>query len=341
MKVARLYDYLDVRIEDDPVPPIGPREALVRTRACGICSGDVVPWYIRKKAPLVFGHEPVGEIVEVGSEVRGFTPGMRVFVHHHAPCLSCRACRRGEFVQCPTWRASHIDPGGMAEYFRVPETNLFGDTLPLPDPVSDADGALTEPTACVVKSLHRAGEVRNASILIIGLGVMGQLHVVLARHLGARQILAADLVAERCRHAVSLGADAAIDASQANVVEQVEALTDGAGAEIVIAGPATTEAIELGLRCAAKGGTVVQFMGTPPDTHLKLATNEYYFRELRLIPSYSCGPPDTRAALGFIAAGVVSASQVVTHRFPLEHAGEAYRVAAQDKAAIKTLVTFG
>lgn len=340
MKVARLYDYLDIRIEEDPVPKVGPRDALVRTRACGICSGDVVPWYIRKKAPLVFGHEPVGEIVEVGKDVSGFTPGTRVFVHHHAPCMTCRACRRGEFVQCPTWRASKIVPGGMSEYFLVPETNLFGDTLALPDHVGDADAALTEPLACVVKSLNRAGEVRGASILIIGLGVMGQLHVVLARHLGARQVIGADLVAERCRRAGELGADVVIDASQSDLVERVLEATDGHGAEIVIAGPATTEAIDLGLKCVAKGGTVVQFMGTPPDTYLKLSTNDVYFREIRLVPSYSCGPVETRAALRYIADGVVAAAQVVTHRFGLDDAAEAYRVAAEDKSAIKAMVLF-
>src|SRR5258705_4615644 len=117
MKVARLYDYLDVRIEDAPVPQPGRREALVRARVCGICSGDVVPWYIRKKAPLVFGHEPVGEIVETGSEVTHLRRGTRVFVHHHAPCLQCRACRRGEFVQCPTWHASQIIPGWTSDFF--------------------------------------------------------------------------------------------------------------------------------------------------------------------------------------------------------------------------------
>jgi len=340
MKVARLYDYLDVRIEDEAVPQPGPREALVRTRACGICSGDVVPWYIRKKAPLVFGHEPAGEIVEVGPEVMHVRPGDRVFVHHHAPCLQCRACRRGEFVQCPTWRASQITPGGMAEYFLVPETNLFGDTLVLPDSVSDEDGALVEPTACVVKSLTRAGTVGGASILIIGLGVMGQLHVLLSRHLGARQIIGADLVAARCAFATTLGADGVIDASTGTLVDQVGAMTDGHGAEIVIVGPATVEAIELGLRCVAKGGTLVQFMGTPPEARLSLSTNDVYFREIRLVPSYSCGPVETRAALRYIAEGVVTARRVVTHRFPLTAAGEAYRVAAEDRSAIKTMVTF-
>jgi len=340
MRVARLYDFLDVRIEEQPVPAIGPGEALVRARACGICSGDVVPWYIRKKAPLVFGHEPVGEIAAVGAGVSAFRPGERVFVHHHAPCFQCRACARGEFVQCPTWKQSQLDPGGMAEYFRVPAVNLAGDTLHLPDGVSDADGALVEPLACVVKSLDRGGNVAGASVLIIGLGVMGQLHVVLARHLGARQILATDLVASRCERALALGADVVIDASAGDLTAQVAAHTDGEGAEIVIVGPATVAALEQGLAVAARGGTVVQFMGTEPGTTLALPTFDFYFKELRLVPSYSCGPVETRRALELIAGGVVRADQVVTNRFPLEEAAEAYRVAALDKRAIKTLVTF-
>jgi L-iditol 2-dehydrogenase len=340
MRVARLYDYLDVRIEDEPIPRPGRREALVRTSVCGICSGDVVPWYIRKKAPLVFGHEPAGEIVEVGAEVTHVRPGNRVFVHHHAPCLTCRACRRGEFVQCPTWRASKIVPGGMAEYFLIPETNLFGDTLVLPESVSDEDGALVEPTACVVKSLNRAGRVADASVLIIGLGVMGQLHVVLAKHLGARLVMATDLVPTRCERARALGADVVIDASAGEIAPRVADATDGDGAEIVIVGPATIAALEIGLAAVAKGGTVVQFMGTPPEARLQLSTYDLYFREIRLVPSYSCGPLETRAALRYLAEGVVSARQVVTHRFPLQAANEAYRIAAEDKTAVKTLVTF-
>jgi L-iditol 2-dehydrogenase len=228
----------------------------------------------------------------------------------------------------------------MAEYFRVPAINLAGDTLRLPDAVSDADGALVEPLGCVVKSLDRAGDVAGASVLIIGLGVMGLLHVLLARYRGARQILAADLVASRCARAAQLGADAAIDASATDLVTEVHAQTAGEGAEVVIVGPATVAAIEQGLACAARGGTVVQFMGTEPGATLPLSTFDFYFRELRLVPSYSCGPVETRRALELISAGVIGAGHVVTHRYPLEQAAEAYRVAALDKESIKTLVTF-
>ena len=109
-----------------------------------------------------------------------FKTGDRVFVHHHAPCFQCAECRRGEYVQCATWRATNIVPGGMAEFFLVSAANQR-DTLRLPDSVADADGVLIEPAACVVKSLKRSGLKAGESILIIGLGIMGMMHVKLAR----------------------------------------------------------------------------------------------------------------------------------------------------------------
>ena len=136
MKVARLYSFSDIRVEDMTVPEIGPTDALVRTRACGICSGDVMPWYIEKKAPLVIGHEPAGEIAEIGGAVTKFSKGDRVFVHHHAPCLSCRFCRRGDYVQCATWKISHIVPGGVSEYILIPSLNLNHDTIKLAENIS-------------------------------------------------------------------------------------------------------------------------------------------------------------------------------------------------------------
>ncbi|MDA8104697.1 MAG: alcohol dehydrogenase catalytic domain-containing protein, partial [Nitrospiraceae bacterium] len=133
MKVAKLYSFHDIRIEDIPLPDVGPREALIRTRACGICSGDVMPWYIEKKAPLVLGHEPAGEVAETGGEVTSVKKGDRVFIHHHAPCFACRYCRRGDYVHCETWRRSRIVPGGVSEFILVPSVNLENDTIRIPD----------------------------------------------------------------------------------------------------------------------------------------------------------------------------------------------------------------
>lgn len=340
MKVARLYDTSDIRFEEEPIPQVGPGEALIKTRACGICSGDVMGWYMQKKAPLVFGHEPAGEVVEVGAEVTDFRPGDRVFVHHHAPCFTCRACRRGQFVQCPTWRASHIIPGGMAEYFLVPKENLSGDALHLPADLSFADGSLVEPTACAVKSLRRSGLQPGDRIVIIGLGIMGQLHVALARHAGAESVIATDFVPYRRERALQLGATLALDPAQSGVETAVREHTNGEMAEVVIVGPGSIEAMELGVRCAAKGGAVVLFTASPPEAVLPVSPYQLYFNEIRLIPSYSCGPDDTRAALRLIAAGVVNAEKFVTHRFPFTALHEAYRNAAEARDSLKTVVEF-
>ncbi|HZO82053.1 MAG TPA: alcohol dehydrogenase catalytic domain-containing protein [Candidatus Binataceae bacterium] len=339
MQVARLYDFGDIRVEEDPRPAPGPDEILVRARACGICSGDIMPWYIRRKAPLVLGHEPVGVVEEVGAAVTAFRPGERVFVHHHAPCFECAACRRGEFVQCATWRATKLLPGGMAEYFVVGAHNQR-DTLRLPRGVDDAAGVLIEPAACVVKSLRRSGLKPGETVLIIGLGIMGMMHVMLARHLGAGRIIGADLFEARARRAVELGADTGVVVAGDNLAEQVRAATGGAMADVVIVGPGTSKAIAQGLAAAGKGATVVQFTATPPEDELMLRPHDLYFNETRLVPSYSCGPDDTRQALELVERGVLRATDLITHRFPLRRVAEAY-AAAQKPESLKVIVTFG
>jgi L-iditol 2-dehydrogenase len=339
MQVARLYDFGDIRVEESPRPEVGPGDILVRASACGICSGDIMPWYIRRKAPLVLGHEPVGVVAEAGRSVRDFKPGDRVYVHHHAPCFDCPACRRGEYVQCPTWRATNLNPGGMAEYFLVSAANQR-DTLKLPDSVDDANGVLVEPAACVIKSLRRSGLKPGESILIIGLGIMGMMHVKLARHFGAGLIIGADLFEQRARRAVQLGAHHALVVSGDNLVEQVREVTGGAMADVVIVGPGTGKAISAGIAAAGKGATVVQFTATPPDEELIIRPHDLYFNETRLIPSYSCGPEETRESLRLVERGVINASDLVTHRFPLSRIGEAFST-AQKPEALKVVVTFG
>ncbi|HKU81178.1 MAG TPA: alcohol dehydrogenase catalytic domain-containing protein, partial [Candidatus Tumulicola sp.] len=236
MRAAVLYDVDDIRIERRPVPELGAGDLLVRTMASGICSGDVMPWYIRRKAPLVLGHEPAGVVAAIGGappardeEGRPFAVGDRVFVHHHAPCFACAACDRGDYVQCAAWRASKIDPGGIAEFFRVPPGNQR-DTLRLPDDVPFVDAALTEPLACVVKSLRRGGVQPGDALYVIGLGVMGLMHLLAGRALGAR-IYGSDFIAARRDIARRLGCVAFHPDDAAAML--------GEGAQVVICGPGT------------------------------------------------------------------------------------------------------
>jgi len=354
MKVARLYDIGDIRIEEQPLPHVGPGDALVKTAACGICTSDILPWYARRKAPLVPGHEPVGIIVEVGRRVSGFRVGDRVFVHHHAPCLTCKHCRRGDHSLCETWRRSKIIPGGIAEYFVVPEGNLATDTLLLPDSVSFQDGVLIEPTACVVKSLRRAGlraatsldagdgapgPPISSSLLVIGLGIMGQLHVLVGRAWGAHPIIGVEKIPQRAQLGKELGCDAVFDPLSESVVEGVREITRGELADIVIVGPGTKDAVTLGLACAGRGSRVILFTPLPPGETVAIEPFHLYMNEIRLLPSYSCGPQETRQALELIAAGTVTAQQLRLHTFPIEQTAEAFRAMAEARI-VKAVITF-
>lgn len=324
MRAAVLYDVDDIRIEIRSIPAIGPGEVLVRTGASGICSGDVMGWYVRRKAPLVLGHEPAGTIVQTGDGVESFSVGDRVFVHHHAPCFSCRACSRAEYVQCTTWRRTSIDPGGVAEYFRVPRENL-ADTLRLPDGVSFADGSLVEPLACVVKSLRRSGVRRGDRLHVIGLGVMGMMHAFAAQHLGV-QVSGFDLLEERRAFAQRHGV-------------RITAAGERADADVVICGPGSGQALRDALACAQAGGTVMMFTPLEPGVPLTLDANDFYFRDIRLVASYSCGPPDTRSALALIERGVVTAEGLGATLYPLEEAARAY-AALRSSRVLKPIVTF-
>jgi L-iditol 2-dehydrogenase len=341
LKVARLYSFHDIRIEDVPVPEPGPGDALIKTRACGICSGDVMPWYIEKKAPLVPGHEPAGEVVTLGSEVKTFKEGDRVFTHHHAPCFSCKYCKRKDYVQCVTWRSSHIIPGGVSEYILVPAVNLKNDTFVLPESLSFEDGTLIEPTACAVKGLERAEIREGDTVLVIGLGVMGMINLMMAREYGAGRVIGADKVRFRLDKALEFGADAVIDVSQHDLREELLHITAGEMAELVIVGPNSVYAMGQGLGCVSPGGQALFFTPAKPSEKLILDPNYLYFNDINIITSYSCGPYDTREASRLIEKGVVSAEKLVTHRFPIEATGDAFRLTAKAENSLKTLVVFG
>ena len=340
MKIAKLYNFKDIRIEDIPIPEIGPREALLKTKASGICSGDVMPWYIEQKAPLVLGHEPCGEIVEVGKNVSSFTQGDRVFVHHHAPCFNCSHCKRGDYVQCDTWRNTHIIPGGISEYIRIPEINLEHDTLTMPDTLSYEEGTLIEPVACVVKALKRARIRHGDTVLIIGLGFMGVLNGIIAKKYGASRLIGAERVPFRLNRACELGFDDVIDISQEDTKKGLQRTSERQGADIVIVCPNSVDALKEGLSLTGKGGSLVMFTPAKPGDSLTVNPNELYFKDINIITSYSCGPTDTADALELLETGIIQAEKIITHRFPVEKTEDAFRLTAEARDSLKSIIVF-
>jgi L-iditol 2-dehydrogenase len=351
MRAAVLYDVDDIRIEKRPVPALEPGDVLVRTGASGICSGDLMPWYVRRKAPFVFGHEPAGTVVAVAVEEPGdfmhLRLGKRVFAHHHAPCLDCVFCARGDYVQCPHWRSTSLDPGGMAEFFRVPRANLL-ELQSLPDDMSFITGSLVEPLACVVKSLQRAGagqidaaepdldgRLSGRSVYVVGLGVMGLMHVAMASALGATTF-GSDFRAERRALAAEMGAHVM---APDEAFEAVRAATMAGGADIVICGPGTAQALQHSIESVAPGGTVVMFAPLDPKEPFAFDQASAYFRDVRLVASYSCGYLDTKVALALLTRGIVTAEHLGAVTSPFSDVGGLYRK-MQQAEIVKGIVTF-
>ncbi|UCG81599.1 MAG: alcohol dehydrogenase catalytic domain-containing protein, partial [Desulfobacterales bacterium] len=157
MRVAMYYNNKDIRIEEMSVPSIGPGEVLVRIEASGICGSDVMEWYRIKRAPLVLGHEIAGEVVEVGEGVDRYKKGDRVVASHHVPCNTCRYCLSGHHTVCDTLRGTSFDPGGFAEYVRLPAINVDRGVYHVPNEVSFEEATFTEPLACVLRGQRILG----------------------------------------------------------------------------------------------------------------------------------------------------------------------------------------
>ena len=168
MRVAMYYNNQDVRVEEMPVPDIGPEELLVRVEASGLCGSDVMEWYRIQRAPTVLGHEVAGVVAQVGTKVEGYREGDPVVVTHHVPCNACRYCLSGRHTVCDTLRLTNFDPGGFSEFLRVPEINVDRGLVRIPAGVGFAEASFTEPLACVYRGQRRANLQPGQSVLVLG-----------------------------------------------------------------------------------------------------------------------------------------------------------------------------
>jgi L-iditol 2-dehydrogenase len=321
-----------------PVPRLdAPDEILVRTATCGICSGDLMPWYLARKIGTVLGHEVVGWVEQVGPAVGHVRRGDLVFMHHHAPCGDCPECARGAFVHCSTWRASRLDPGGMAEWVRVPAVNAAKDSFAVNE-LSPEQAVFIEPLGCSLKAFRRLGrrldlDQPSSTGAVVGCGVMGLLNLAVARALGVGEMHAVEPDEDRRKMALNFGATEALTPEEA--ARRLRHAVD-----FVVIGPGDPDVIRQALAYVRPGGTALLFAPTPTGVRTPLDLGDLYFREVSLVPSYSCGPDDTRQAYEFLRQGRVRTDGLVTHRFRLEELQRAYDTARRGGAALKVLVTF-
>jgi len=331
------YNNHDVRVEEMPIPKIGPGELLMKVWASGICGSDVMEWYRLSRAPLVLGHEVAGEVVQVGDGVKGYREGDRISAAHHVPCNTCHYCLSGHHTVCDTLRQTNFDPGGFAEYVRLPAINVDRGVFSLPDEVSFEEATFIEPMACVLRGQQRAGMQAGQSVLIVGSGITGLLHLKLARALGAGKVVTTDFVPYRLEAAYRFGADAAITAGEYEPA-RLQELNHGRLADLVIVCVGSASAITQALKSVERGGTILLFALTESGTTIPIPVNDLFFNDITLTNSYAGSPEDHVRALELIQTQKVIVKDMITHRMSLVETGWGFHLVAAAQDSLKVII---
>jgi L-iditol 2-dehydrogenase len=319
-------------------PRAGPGDLVVKLDACGLCGTDLEKIRGEYTASMpVIGHEAVGTISEVGRGVRGFDEGERVFPHHHVPDYSCYLCRAGNETMCDHYRGSNLDPGGFAEFFRVPKWNVAkGGVLKLPRRMQSEVASLIEPLGCCVRSVRKCRVRSGDTVLVAGAGPVGMMHAILLGRMGA-EVIISDVSRTRVGFARSMKSVKAVDANR-DVPAQVRSETGGRGADVAIVASGSRRAILQGLRSVRKGGRVCLFGVPPRGSVLDYDVSELYNAEREVLTSYGATEKDTTAALNVLGSRGAEFGKLITDRFRLGEFDRAVQAASLGKA-MKVVVT--
>ncbi len=341
MKAAMLHGVKDLRIQEIDVPKADDGEILVKVKAATTCGTDLKIYqrgYVEGviKLPTVFGHEWSGDIVEVGKGVLYFQKGMRVRAGNSSPCLRCYMCQRGKFNLCEDmmwlW-------GAYTEYIKVPQRIVMLNTQVVPDHVTYEEAAVTEPLACVLHGVEEARVKLGDTVAIIGAGPIGLLHLLTVRKMGAGKVIISDTIGERLQIAQRLGADHTINAKQEDTVQKAKEFTSGYGADVVIEAIGMPATWEQALRMVRKGGTVLEFGGCPPNTEIKVSTEQLHYGETPVMGAFHTTPAHFRKALNLIASGTIDVKPLITNHMKLRDIKQAFETLATSKTDIKIAVS--
>ena len=335
-----------VRVEEVPVPEVGPNEVLIKVAACGICGTDIKKIFHRYvEPPQILGHELAGTVVAVGPGVTKFKPGDRVMSFHHIPCGRCYYCERRLFSQCKQYKTTGLtagftpNGGGFAEYVKAMPWVAERGVIPLPDNVSFEEATFIEPINTIVKAVQKARVAAGETVLVAGCGPIGLQLLMVARHFGAR-IFSSDPIAQRRQKSLSLGAVESFDPTSGKLVAEVESRTEGRGADAVLVAVAHPAVVEEALAAARPGGRVLLFAANDPVTRIEFPASAVGIDEKEILGSYSAAVDIQQMAADLVLARKLPVMDIVTHRFPLARIQEALELAARPTVdSLKVLIT--
>ena len=337
MLVAVYHNNRDIRIKDVPKPDIGPDEILLKVMASGICGTDVVEWYRLPKAPRVLGHEATGIIDEVGEKVTKYKVGDRVFVSHHVPCNQCCYCLKDSHTACETLHTTNYYPGGFSQYIRVPKINVETGVYKLPANMSYEEGTFIEPLACAVRGQRLANISKGDTVLIIGSGMAGILHIQLAKRKGIQKIFAADINPNRLKLAEKFGADHVIDAKD-DLPQELKKINNGKAVDKVIVCTGAEKAALTALECVDRGGTILFFAVPDPTIKIPIPITQFWRNETTIRTSYGAAPKDLKEALQILAQKQINVVDMITHRLSIKEVAEGFRLVAEAGKSLKVII---
>ncbi|MES1023315.1 zinc-dependent dehydrogenase [Gloeocapsa sp. BRSZ] len=332
--------------EELPIPTLEADEVLVQVRVVGLCQSDIKKiLYPLHEPPRIFGHETAGVIAAIGKDVKNWQVGTRVVVMHHIPCMRCGYCLNDNFSMCDVYKnictTAGFAPsgGGFAEYVKVPGHIVRnGGLIPIPDHVSFEIASFVEPTNCCLKAVKKAQIAPGQTVLVTGAGPIGLMFIMLVKYFGARAI-ATDLLPSRIAKALSVGAEAAFDARDADLVAKIRAMTDGMGVDTTLLAVPSEKAFFQALDCTRKGGKILFFAEFAEEVEIPLNPNILYRREIDLIGSYSSSFRLQNLAADIVFNSWIDVAALISDRFPLQELSAAVeRAIAPTQETYKILI---
>jgi len=334
MKAAVLHGAKDIRTETVPDPVCESHGIIIKVKVCGVCGSDLHVYKRDGQDGTIFGHEFSGDVVEVGSQVQGIKPGMRVTAAGFSPCGKCFWCREGKMHRCSNMALlGYQFPGAMAEYVHVPFATLGRSVFPLPNELTYEDGASVEPLSISYFSVNRAQPKENDVIAVIGLGVIGLYAIQVSKAMGVGKILASGRRPSRLETAKMCGADMVIDAAKDDTVKAMMEPTSNLGVNTVVECAGTQVTFDQSV-AIARGGGKIMLVGIYEEP-LTWDPLSVISKNITLI---GCLGGNFPSAIEFLKSGKVKTKNIVTHIFSLDEAAKAFQAQLYDPKAIKVMI---